>query len=237
MSQSVALITGAGRGIGRAAAIELALRGYGLALVSRTGEELRETRQLAEGADAIEIPADIRAPEQVEAVVGRTVERFGRLDALIHCAGLAPAVSVERMTPDEWRDVLDTNLSSAFYLAHAAWPVFRRQNAGVIVNISSMASRDPFPGFAAYGAAKAGLNILSLTLAREGAHIGVRVHTIAPGAVETAMFRGLRSEAQWPAEKTLSPEEVAAVIAQCADGELRYTSGEVIFLSKTLAGA
>ena len=236
MSQPVALITGAGRGIGRAAAEELARRGYRLALVSRTAEQLHETRQ-ALATDAIELPADIRDPQQAESVVQRTAGAFGRLDALIHCAGLAPAVSVEQMTPDQWRDVLDTNLSSAFYLAHAAWPIFSRQNAGVIVNISSMASRDPFPRFAAYGAAKAGLNILSLALAREGAHIGVRVHTIAPGAVETAMFRRLCTEEQWPADKTLSPQEVAVVIAQCAVGELRYTSGEVIFLSKTLAGA
>lgn len=237
MSQSVALITGAGRGIGRAAAVELAQRGYRLALVSRTAEQLHQTRQLAPGVDAIELPADIRDPEQVESVVNRTIDAFGRLDAVIHCAGLAPAVSVERMTPAQWRDVLDTNLTSAYALAHAAWPIFRRQNSGVIVNISSMASRDPFPGFGAYGAAKAGLNVLSLVLAREGAAIGVRVHTIAPGAVETEMFRGLMSEQQYPREKTLPPEDVAAVIAQCVKGELRYTSGEVIFLSRTIAGA
>ena len=102
----------------------------------------------------------------------------------------------------------------------------------MIVNISSVSSRDPFPGFAAYGAAKAALNVFSLVLAREGKEIGVRVHTIAPGAVETAMFRALVTEQQWPREKTLDPSDVARVIAQCVDGDLRHASGEVIFLSK-----
>jgi 3-oxoacyl-[acyl-carrier protein] reductase len=242
MASAVALITGAGRGIGQAAAVEMARRGYRLALLSRTPDQLRQTCQLAmkrglDEADVLELTVDVRQADQVEAGIAGIAGRFGRLDAIIHCAGLAPALAVEQMSVEAWHEVLDTNLSSAFYLARSAWPIFRRQGAGVMVNISSMSSRDPFPGFAAYGAAKAGLNILSLVLAREGAAIGVRVHTIAPGAVETEMFRGLASEAQWPAEKTLCPADVADMIARCVSGELRYTSGEVIFLSRTVPGA
>jgi NAD(P)-dependent dehydrogenase (short-subunit alcohol dehydrogenase family) len=120
-----------------------------------------------------------------------------------------------------------------FYMARAVWPMFRRQQEGVMVNISSMAARDPFAGLGAYGAAKAGVNVLSLALAREGAAMGVRVHTIAPGATETAMFRSIRTVEQYPAEKTMRPEEVARVICQCIAGDLRYTSGEVIYLNKT----
>jgi NAD(P)-dependent dehydrogenase (short-subunit alcohol dehydrogenase family) len=102
----------------------------------------------------------------------------------------------------------------------------------VVVNLSSYAARDPFPGFAAYGSAKAGVNLLGLSAAREGASIGVRVHTIAPAAVETAMFRGILSEDQYPPEKALAPADVARIILQCVRGDLRYTSGEVIYLSK-----
>src|SRR4029079_9090658 len=107
--------------------------------------------------------------------------------------------------------VIDTNLSSAFYLAKALWDTFKKQHAGCIVNISSMAARDPFPGFLAYGAAKAGLNLLSLVLAREGAQHVIRSYAIAPGAVETEMFRPIMSKEQWPSEKTLDPADVARV--------------------------
>jgi NAD(P)-dependent dehydrogenase (short-subunit alcohol dehydrogenase family) len=103
----------------------------------------------------------------------------------------------------------------------------------VIVNVSSAASRDPFPGLGVYGAAKAGLNVLGLALAREGEPYGIRVHTIAPSATETGMFRGIMSTEQVPPEKVMAPEDVARVIAECVSGELRHTSGEVIYLHKT----
>jgi 3-oxoacyl-[acyl-carrier protein] reductase len=88
------------------------------------------------------------------------------------------------------------------------------------------------PGFLAYGAAKAGLNVLGLTLAREGAPAGIRVHTIAPGAVETEMFRSLVDEKTWPKDRTMAPEHVARVIAACADGTLAHASGEVIWIRR-----
>jgi NAD(P)-dependent dehydrogenase (short-subunit alcohol dehydrogenase family) len=230
MHSSVAIITGAGRGIGRAAAVELAKRGCQLSLASRSEDQLGETARLA-GSGAV-MRTDVTDARQIDSLVARTIGRHGRIDALVHCAGYAPAVPVEQMTDEQWHDVLNINLSSAFYLARAVWPTFRKQQSGVIVNISSFSCRDPFPGFAAYGAAKAALNAFSLVLAREGKEIGVRVHTIAPGAVETDMFRSLVTEQQWPREKTLEPSDVARVIAQCVDGDLRHTSGEVIFLSK-----
>jgi 3-oxoacyl-[acyl-carrier protein] reductase len=243
MSRPVAVITGAGRGIGRATALELGRGGYGLVLVARTGEELAETVRLVEGEGgrggagnpgAVAVPADVTRSDEVDQVVLGAVERFGRVDAIVHCAGVAPVRSIGEMTAAEWREVIETNLSAAFYLCRAAWPVFERQRSGVVVNISSLSARDPFPGFAAYGAAKAGLNLFGLSAAREGERIGVRVHTIAPGAVETAMFRRLATPEQWPAEKALDPADVAKVIAACVRGDLRYTSGEVIYLHKTV---
>jgi NAD(P)-dependent dehydrogenase (short-subunit alcohol dehydrogenase family) len=222
--------------------MELGRGGYDLILVARSGEELAETVRLVEAeaprggagnTQAVAAPADVTRADAVEGVVRAAVERFGRLDAVVHCAGMAPVRSIGEMTPDEWHAVIDTNLSAAFYLCRAAWPVFERQRGGVVVNISSLSARDPFPGFAAYGAAKAGLNLFGLSAAREGERIGVRVHTIAPGAVETAMFRRLATPEQWPAEKTLDPADVAKTIAACVRGDLRYTSGEVIYLHKT----
>jgi NAD(P)-dependent dehydrogenase (short-subunit alcohol dehydrogenase family) len=230
--QGVAILTGAGRGIGRATAVELARAGYRLVLAARSEDQLRESARLA--GDGLIVATDVSKPEAVESLVQRTVEVFGRIDAIVNSVGMAPVQSIAEMSPAQWRNVIDVNLSAAFYLCHYAWPVFERQGGGVVVNVSSMASRDPFAGFAAYGAAKAGLNLLGLSAAREGERIGVRVHTVAPGAVETDMFRQIATPQQWPAEKTLDPGDVARVIVQCVKGDLRYTSGEVIFVRRTM---
>jgi NAD(P)-dependent dehydrogenase (short-subunit alcohol dehydrogenase family) len=238
MSQPVALITGASRGIGRATAIALTKAGYRLALVARGLSDLAETARLANATDASLAPADVTDPMQMRTLIHETVARFGRLDAVVNIAGLAPIRRIEEMSVEEWRAVIDTNLSAVFYVTKYAWPHLRA-SAGLghhptIVNVSSLASRDPFPGFAAYGAAKAGLNIFDLVAAREGQADGIAVHTIAPGAVETEMFRQLMTVEQYPTEKTLAPDEVADVIVQCVTGQLRHTRGEVIYLHKTL---
>ena len=232
MTKAVAIISGAGRGIGRATAIELARRGYGLALLSRSSEQLQQTASLA--GNGLVIPTDVRRFDQVQAAVAQTVCDLGRIDAIVHCAGLAPVVPLVDMSVEEWHAVIDTNLSAAFYLYKATWPIFQKQGSGVIVNISSQSARDPFPGFGAYGAAKAGVNLLGWSAAREGQAIGVRVHTIAPGAVETEMFRQIMTPDQFPREKTLDPADVAQVICDCVTGDLQYASGEVIYLRKTL---
>lgn len=230
MDGPVAIITGAGRGIGRAAAVELWTAGYRLTLVSRNQDELNETARLAGGG--MVVVADVKQPDNVQQIIDSTVQQYDGIDAIVHCAGIAPVRSIGQMTIEEWRDVIDTNLSAAFYLCRSAWHIFERQRSGVIVNVSSEASRDPFPGFAAYGAAKAGVNLFGVSAAREGQKIGVRVHTIAPAAVETAMFRGIVTEEQYPREKALSPADVAKIIVQCVRGELCYASGEVIYLHK-----
>ena len=232
MPAPVAIITGAGRGIGRATALELANRGYRLALASRNQKELEAVA--AEAKTAIAVMADVTCVDDVQMLVDKTLASYGRVDAVINSVGLAPVAKVDELSVEQWHAVIDTNLSSAFYLARAVWARFKEQHGGCIINISSMASRDPFPGFLAYGAAKAGLNVLSLVLAREGAAHGIRSYAIAPGAVETSMFRQLMSKEQWPNEKTLEPADVARVVAQCIEGDLKYTNGEAIFLSKTI---
>ena len=237
MDEAVAVITGAGRGIGRATAIELARAGFRLALASRNASELEATLRAAGAgprAAGIVVPTDVTKADEVDRLVRATVDRLGRIDAAVHCAGLAPVRTITEMSVDEWRAVIDTNLSAAFFLCSSAWPVFERQRAGVVVNVSSFAARDPFPGFAAYGAAKAGVNLFGLAAAREGEKIGIRVHTVAPAAVETAMFRQILTEEQYPADKTLAPEDVAKTIAQCVTGQLKYTSGEVIYVRRTM---
>jgi 3-oxoacyl-[acyl-carrier protein] reductase len=136
------------------------------------------------------------------------------------------------MTIEDFHRVIDVNLSATFYCCKAVWPIFKDDKGGVIVNISSAASRDPFTGFSAYGAAKAGVNLLGLALAREGEPHGIRVHTIAPAAVETSMFRALMSKEQYSEDKTLAPAEVARIVGLCVSGEIGATSGEVIHVHK-----
>jgi NAD(P)-dependent dehydrogenase (short-subunit alcohol dehydrogenase family) len=231
MNDPVSIISGAGSGIGRAIAVALDRLGHRTVLLGRTEPKLRETSQLLSKPSLV-IPTDVTKVEQVEDAVQQTLREFGRIDAIINNAGVAPVLNILQTTPQTWHEVIDTNLSAAFYLARAVWPTFAKQNAGVIVNLSSMAARDPFPGFLAYGAAKAGLNILGISLAREGAVHGIRVHTIAPGAVETQMFRNILSPQEFPTENTLSPDEVATLVGQCVLGGGGHVSGEVIWLSK-----
>jgi 3-oxoacyl-[acyl-carrier protein] reductase len=231
MDKPVALVTGAGRGIGRQTAIELGKRGYRLALVSRTAGQLEETRALCGGEV---IAGDVSVADDVNRVVAATMDRLGRVDVLVNAAGMVVSGSIEQLTVEQWRRTIDTNLSPVFYFCRLLWPIWRRQGGGAVVNVSSFAARDPFVGLGAYGAAKAAMNLLGLSLAREGKAIGVRVHTVAPAAVETDMFRSLITVEQYPTEKTLDPRQVAAVIVQCACGDLAVTSGEVVYVHKNL---
>jgi len=232
MNEPVAIITGASRGIGLATAQELSARGYRLSLVARSEADLKQAAKSC-GTSMI-ITADISQSDEVEGVVSKTLDAMGRVDALINNAGLAIMKPIEQFTPDQWRATVDVNLSAAFLFCRRLWPVWRKQGGGVVVNVSSRAAQDPFPGFAAYAAAKAGLNMLGLALAREGAEIGVRVHTVAPAATETAMFRSLFTEAQYESSKTMDPAVVARIIVQCVCGDLKYTSGQVIYVQKTI---
>jgi NAD(P)-dependent dehydrogenase (short-subunit alcohol dehydrogenase family) len=230
MSKPVAIITGAGRGIGRAVAVELAKRQYQLALVARSENELQETAKLCGGGKAL--AGDVADANQVARIVEQAHQYFGRIDAFVHCAGFAPLRKIEDLKLEEWRQIIDVNLSAVVYFLRLLWPIWRKQGGGVAVNVSSYAGRDPFEGLGAYGAAKAGVNLLDLALAREGAEHHIRIHTVAPAATETAMFHQLFTQEQFPTEKTLDPSDVARVIAQCVCGDLVCTSGEVIYVHK-----
>ncbi len=234
-SPITALVTGAGSGIGRQTAILLTEAGCRVALASRSDEPLEQTARLAgERAEADDccavIPTDVCDPKSCADLVDRTVECFGRLDVVVHVAGYAVLRTTQQNTPDEWRRTIDTNLSAAVYLTAAAWPHLRDQGRGVIVNVSSMASADPFPQFSMYAAAKSGLNMFTLCTAREGESVGVRAVCVAPGAVETPMLRSLFDETKLPRSRTLDPARVAEVIRDCALGRRSFKSGETIQL-------
>ncbi|MBI1338000.1 MAG: SDR family NAD(P)-dependent oxidoreductase [Phycisphaera sp.] len=227
-----AIVTGAGTGIGRQAAILLAESGYAVALVSRTRSNLEETaalvREARADAQSLVLPADVGEPDACHGVVQSVIDTWGRLDAVANIAGYAMLGTIENLKPDDWRTVVDVNLTSIMSLTSAAWPTMRRQKAGVIVNVSSMASFDPFPGFALYASAKAAVNMFTLCTAREGAKMGIKAVAVAPGAVETPMLRSMFNTKMIPEDKTLDPVEVAAVIRDCITGARKFENGETI---------
>jgi len=232
--QPIAIVTGASSGVGRASAMLLAGMSYGVALVARNADKLQETEnELNEqhpNAATLCAPGDVTDPEAVQQVLDQTLERFERIDAIVNAAGSAPLQPIEKVTPDLWQGCVDSNLSSVVHMVSKAWPTLRKQRSGTIVNVSSMAAFDPITGFNIYGAAKAGVNLLTYATGQEGKKPGIQTVCVAPGAIETPMLRQHFSEKVLPKDKTLSPEDVATVIVDCITGEREFTSGETIQL-------
>ena len=227
----VAIVTGAGSGVGRSTAQGLARAGYDLVLVGRTQSKLEATADtLPTGTAVICLPTDITDPDAPRQIINATLDRFDRIDGLVNVAGLAPLQPIPQITPAIWRDNIDVNLSAPVLLTAAVWPTFERQRSGTIVNVSSMSSVDPFPGFSIYGAAKVGLNLFTRCTADEGKAIGVRAVAVAPGAVETPMLRQNFDETMLPPQRTLSPDAVAEVICDCITGRRAFEPGETIFV-------
>ena len=225
------IITGAGRGIGRATAQRLTAAGMNVLAVARTAADLDETVQSTRdhsGQCLVEV-ADVTDRAQVDRAVARARKKFGRIDALINNAGLAPLSPVATMTDDAFARTNAVNINAVFYTCRAAWPDLTATR-GCIINLSSMASTDPFPGFAAYGAAKAWVNLFTRALADEGKPSGIRAFAVAPGAVETTMLRGAFPD--FPAAETLAPEEVAGLIETLLDERCRYASGQTVIIRK-----
>ncbi len=177
----VALVTGGSRGIGAAIVRAFADAGASVVSTSRSG---------ARGDGSVrQIRADVRNPDDAARAVDETVAAFGGLDILVNNAGIGTFVNVADMPPADWRNVIETNLSGVFYCCHAAIPHLRNRGGGWIINISSLAAKNPFAGGAAYSASKAGLNHFSEALMQEVRHDGIRVSYVMPGSVATDFGR------------------------------------------------
>jgi NAD(P)-dependent dehydrogenase (short-subunit alcohol dehydrogenase family) len=231
----VAIITGAGSGIGRAVCGLLANAGYRISLAGRREQKLQETMEgiAARSAAAPEmliLSADLASPQQAMSVVDMTMEQWGRADVLVHSAGNASVVPIDRTDEDLLYRTFSVNTFAAAYLIARLWPIFRRQRGGCIVNVSTMGTSDPFPGFFAYAAAKSALESLTRSAAKEGAAFGVRAFAVAPGAVETDMLRASFSERQIPPQHTLDPLDVAHVICDCVLGRRDGEAGTTIYV-------
>jgi NAD(P)-dependent dehydrogenase (short-subunit alcohol dehydrogenase family) len=151
----------------------------------------------------------MREPADAQRLVEETVRHFGGLDVLVNNAGIGKFGTVAEMPLEDWRQIVDTNLSGVFYCCRAAIPAMKARGAGFIVNISSLAGKNPFTGGAAYCASKAGLNAFSEALMQEVRHDNIRVSYVLPGSVSTGFGdRGVAGDADWK----LTPEDVARVV-------------------------
>jgi len=224
------IITGAGRGIGRATALRLTRAGANVLAVARTARDLEETARLCgPGGRCATHVADVSRGNDVAGMVKCCTDEFGRLDALINNAGVAPLSLIEQMDDATFAELMAVNVQAVFYTCRAAWP-WLRKSGGTIVSISSVAAIDPFTGFAAYGATKAWVNTFMHGLADEGRAHGIKVFAVAPGAVETQMLRGPFPD--FPAEKTLQPDDVAGMVEWLLDERCQYATGETIYVRK-----
>ena len=233
----VAIVTGAGRGIGHAIALRLAGEGARVACLSRseanaqrTANEINAARVEAARPYAIDV-ADHAAVQQAAAWI---LDDFGRIDVLVNNAGVTRDGLSMRMSIEDWDVVMNTNLKGAFSFAQAVSRSMIKQRSGRIINISSIAGLTGNPGQANYAASKAGLIGLTKTLARELASRGITVNAIAPGFIVTDMTGGLPQSLQdeilnkIPLKKFGEADDVATAVAFLASGEAKYITGQVL---------
>lgn len=237
LSGKTALITGAGRGIGRAIALCFAHEGCNIAFtdIALSEQVLATQAELcALGVRAKAYAADAADFEQAQQIVEQVQADFGSIDILINNAGITRDGLLLRMTEQQWDDVIRVNLKSAFNYTHAVAPVMLRARKGSIVSLSSVVGIGGNPGQANYAASKAGIIALMKSTAKELGARGIRANAIAPGYIDTDMTQALPQEvrdsfvARIPLRRPGTPDEVARVALFLASDQSSYVSGQVI---------
>lgn len=209
--ERVALVTGGSRGIGRAVVEALAEDGWRVFFCSRSQDSVDEALEAFEsyGSRVRGQAVDVRNQDEVDAYVARVEEEGGGLDCLVNNAGLGIFKPVDQLSGDEWSRVIDTNLTGAFYFLRAAAAAMKKRGSGYILNIASLAARNPFAGGAAYNASKFGLLGLSDAAMLDLRHDGVRVAAILPGSVDTDFGNpNARKDKSW----MLTPGDIAQAV-------------------------
>jgi meso-butanediol dehydrogenase/(S,S)-butanediol dehydrogenase/diacetyl reductase len=228
----VALVTGAGSGIGRATAIRLAADGYRLTLVGRREPALKETAGLV-GTSALVAPCDVTDGTAVRAMVSTTAETFGRIDVVVNNAGISRSGAFSGVTVEEWREVMAADVESVVLVTQAALP-FLLQRGGSVVNVASVAGLGGDPGMTIYNAAKGAVVNVTRSLAVEFAARGVRVNAVAPSLTATDATADIPADdvaeflRRIPMGRAAEPAEVADVIAFLAGQDARFVTGVVL---------
>ena len=225
-----ALVTGASKGIGRAIAQELAGAGAAVVVGYRTGVE--EAEELAREIDGSAVQADVSSPEDA----ARLVEEAGDLDILINNAGVTRDGLLARMSDEDWRTVIETNLSSVFYTCRAVCRPMMKKRSGSIVNVSSIVGVHGNPGQTNYAASKAGIIGFTKSLARELGSRGVRANVVAPGYVRSQLTDVLPEEAtaamlgNTPLGRLGEPKDVAGAVRFLCSDEASFITGDVLLV-------
>ena len=241
----VALVTGAGRGIGEATARRFAREGARVCLTDASAEGVTSTaaQLVDEGMDAFGARMDVTSRTEVEGAVGETVDRYGRLDILVNNAGVTRDSLIYKMTDEDWRTVMNVHLTGTFLCSRAAQKAMVERGYGRIVNVSSTSALGN-RGQANYAAAKAGIQGFTKTLAVELGRYGVTANAVAPGFIETEMTRETAARLGMdfddfvaarveniPVGRAGWPEDVAAAILYFASEEASFVSGQVLYVA------
>jgi len=237
MSNRVALVTGASRGIGRATALAFCRAGYDLVAASTTIEtnaEFAAAMQAAGAAGFLALNLDLKSPESIKEAFSRTLKAKGRIDVLVNNAGITRDGLAVRMKTADWDAVLRTNLDGTFLCIQQVLPGMMRNRWGRIINISSVVGQAGSAGQVNYAASKAGLIGMSKSLAQEMGSRGITVNVVSPGYIATDMTKDLPEERKQkilsaiPLERIGTPEDVAAAVQFLASEEAGYITGHVL---------
>ena len=237
LTGKAAIVTGGSRGIGKAIALRLAQEGADICFSYRGNAEAAAATQKeieALGRKCVAVQADVTQADAAEALVKAALDAFGKVDILVNNAGITRDDLIMRMKPEDWRDVLETNLFGAFWTLKAVTRPMLRAKSGRIINITSVSGQAGQMGQANYSSAKAGLIGLTKASARELGSRGITVNAVAPGFVLTELTQGLADEwkrritEQTPLGRFGTVEEVAYAVAFLASDEAAYITGQVL---------
>jgi 3-oxoacyl-[acyl-carrier protein] reductase len=238
LSGKVAIVTGAGRGIGKEIAMTLASEGASIAVLGRS-ETAKETAQeiTKMKGNAVAVMADVSDSKQVQEAVKNVLKKFGRIDILVNNAGIYRSSFLAQMKEEEWDEVMSIDLKGVFNCTKAVLPAMMKQKYGKIVNISSIAGSSlGFSGSTHYSAAKAGIIGFTQALAMEVAQSGINVNSVAPGAIETNMLKDAMGEAaqdfakQVPLGRLGKPKDIANTVLFLVSDDANYITGQIIIV-------
>jgi NADP-dependent 3-hydroxy acid dehydrogenase YdfG len=216
------IITGASKGIGRGIATYLAMDGFEVAVLARSKDLLEDVRQSIEsqGGVCFAVACDVRDPDETEYAIAAAAEGLGGVDAIVNNAGIVTRKPASKLSVEEWRAMIDTNISGMFYTTRSILKRFEQQGHGHIINVSSISGKVPLPGGSAYAATKFAVTGFSQSLFQEVRDAGVKVTTIYPGSVDSASHR---HDPKVSLEWKVTPEEVGhacATVLRTAEGTL-----------------
>jgi 3-oxoacyl-[acyl-carrier protein] reductase len=240
-ADKVAIVTGGGRGIGRAIALRLAEAGASVVVndVEPVDEVVTEIKAM--GRQALPVLADVSSAKEVERLMAEAISAYGRIDILVNNAGIARDQLLLRMTEEEWDRVLEVDLKSVFLCTRAVLKHMVKERRGRVISIASIVGMVGNPGQANYAAAKAGIIGFTRTVAKEVASRGITVNAIAPGFIDTEMTKGLKAEWKEELKKRIplgrlgSPADVAEAVAFLASEEAGYITGQVFVIDGGMA--